>query len=139
MELELDETERRWAIAGRIEKFLFAGTAGLGVNVFGLWVLHGHWGVPLKTASAAAIALSMAATFLLNEFWTWGDRDPRNSFWGRVGLYGVINGVGMLINWSLLLRLSSGAGCDYLAANVVGASAAAVWNFLLHHFVTWKA
>ena len=126
-------------MAARVEKFLLVGTLGLGLNIVGLWLLHGRLGMPLSGASATAIFASMAATFVLNELWTWGDRPSRSSFPARTALYFVINSAGMLINWQALLFLHQHQAIHYQMANVVGAAMAAVWNFTLNNLVTWRA
>ncbi len=125
-------------MAARVEKFLLVGTLGLGLSLAGLWLLHGKLGIPLSRASIVAIFASMAVTFLLNELWTWGDRPVRSSFPTRSALYFVINSVGMLINWQVLLFLHHHQSLHYQMANVVGAAMAAVWNFGLNNLVTWR-
>lgn len=124
-------------IAGRIERFLLVGVVGLGVNLAALWLLHGWLAVPLSPAAAVSILLSMVATFVLNELWTWGDRQRRSPLPARVAFYSAINGTGMLINWQLLLFFHH-HGQHYQVANLLGAATAAVWNFLLNNFLTWR-
>jgi putative flippase GtrA len=119
----------------RFSSFLVVGAVGFGVNQGALFLLVDRGVLTAAWASPIAIALSMAVTFLLNARWTWRDRGPESSL-RRAGWYVAINTGGLLINWGVLVALER-AGLHYLWANVVGAGAAAFWNFALNHRVTW--
>lgn len=120
----------------RFATFLVVGAVGLGVNQGMLYLLVSRGVLTAAWASPIAIALSMIVTFALNALWTWRDRGADSPL-RRAGFYVVINTGGLLINWGLLVALE-GAGLHYLWANVVGAGAAAVWNFLLNNRITWR-
>lgn len=120
----------------RFATFLVVGAVGLGVNQGMLFVLVSRGVLPAAWASPFAIALSMIVTFALNALWTWRDRGADSPL-RRAGLYVVINTGGLLINWGLLVVLER-AGLHYLWANVAGAGAAAIWNFLLNNRITWR-
>ena len=128
---------RGWNIGQRFQKFLVVGAIGLGVNQGLLILLVSRAGISVVAASPLAILISMAVTFVLNETWTWQDRGA-----GKIGhramLYVAINSGGLLINWGLLVWLHR-LGMNYQLANLVGAGAAAIWNFVLNHRVTWRA
>ena len=125
------------ATGRRFRRFLLVGVVGLGVNQMVLFVLSGRIELPLYVASPVAIFLSMMVTFVLNEWWTWHDRGSGPLF-HRVALYLPINTVGLLINYAVLQALVDLTGMHYLMANLVGAGAAAVWNFTVNHRVTWR-
>jgi putative flippase GtrA len=128
---------RVWNIAQRFQKFLVVGAVGLGVNFVMLFLLHDVAGLALRSASVAAIGLSMVVTFALNELWTWHDRGSGRVL-SRMGIYVPINTIGLLINTEVLLLLVD-RGVFYLVANLIGAGLAAVWNFGLNNAVTWRA
>ncbi|MCC6314545.1 MAG: GtrA family protein [Thermomicrobiales bacterium] len=128
---------RTWLLAQRFQKFLLVGAVGLAVNQGLLMLLAGPFGVAVALASPIAILASMAVTFSLNETWTWQDRNG-GSLSRRAALYGTINSGGLLINWGLLLFLER-HGLHYTIANLIGAAAAAVWNFALNHAITWRS
>jgi dolichol-phosphate mannosyltransferase len=123
-------------VTRRFQKFLLVGAIGLAVNQSALFALVALAGVALPIASPIAILLSMAATFLLNERWTWRDRG-RGRMLHRALLYGSINSGGLLINWFTLVSLDR-VGLNYLVANLIGAGVAAIWNFSLNHALTWR-
>lgn len=128
---------RVWILAQRFRKFLTVGAFGLLVNQAGLASLHDFIGMAVVAASPIAIFLSMIVTFVLNEKWTWHDRGTGRVI-SRAITYMPINIGGLLINWGILYYLTDQHAVHYLAANLIGAGVAAVWNFLLNHAITWR-
>jgi len=129
---------RVWVLAQRFRRFLTVGAVGLMVNQVGLAFLHDMVGISVVMASPVAILLSMVVTFMLNEHWTWHDRGTGRVM-SRAMTYVPINLGGLLINWGILYYLNDEHGVHYLAANLIGAGVAAVWNFSLNHAITWRA
>ncbi len=127
---------RVWTLAQRFQKFLVVGAVGLAVNQSLLMIQAGALGIPVAAASPVAIFVSMIATFLLNETWTWHDRGSGQVL-RRAMLYGAINSGGLVINWGLLVWLHN-QGMHYTLANLFGAGVAAIWNFALNHAITWR-
>lgn len=128
---------RVFVLAQRFQKFLVVGSFGLVVNQGLLFVLRHLFELPLWIASPVAIFVSMVATFALNEMWTWHDRGSGPIF-HRLLFYCPINSVGLIINFGVLSYLVHQHDWHYLLANLVGAGFAAVWNFTLNHFITWR-
>lgn len=128
---------RLWAVAQRFQRFLLVGIVGLAVNQGLLMLLAGSFAMPVVAASPLAIIASMAVTFGLNESWTWQDRGAGRIL-NRAMLYGAINSGGLLINWGVLVWLDHHDILHYLAANLVGAGIAAIWNFGLNNAITWR-
>lgn len=128
---------RVWVLAQRFRRFLIVGAAGLVVNQASLAFLHDIVGIAVVMASPVAILLSMMVTFMLNEHWTWHDRGTGRVV-SRAMSYVPINLGGLLINWGILYYLVEEHGVHYLAANLIGAGVAAIWNFSLNHAITWR-
>jgi putative flippase GtrA len=128
---------RIWTLAQRFQKFIVVGAAGLAVNQAFLLLLHGGAGTRVAIASPVAIFISMVATFMLNERWTWHDRGSAPIV-HRLFMYFPINTVGLVINFAVLRILYEDHGVHYLLANLVGAGIAAIWNFVLNNIVTWR-
>jgi dolichol-phosphate mannosyltransferase len=128
---------RVWILAQRFRRFLLVGAVGLLVNQMSLAFLHDITGIAVVMASPFAILLSMVVTFILNEHWTWHDRGTGRVF-SRAMTYVPINIGGLLINWGILYYLNEEHRVHYLAANLIGAGVAAIWNFSLNHAITWR-
>jgi putative flippase GtrA len=127
-----------WIVAQRFQKFIVVGAVGLAVNQGLLFIFRDLMHFSLGIASPVAIFISMVATFVLNEAWTWQDRGGGPVI-HRIALYFPINMVGLLINFGVLSYLVNHQGWHYLLANLIGAGCAAVWNFLLNNMITWRA
>jgi dolichol-phosphate mannosyltransferase len=128
---------KAWVLAQRFQKFIVVGCVGLAVNQALLFALRDGAHSSLVIASPVAIFISMVATFLLNEHWTWHDRGS-GPIVARVLLYFPINTVGLIINFGVLYVLVHSYGWHYLVANLFGAGCAAVWNFVVNNLVTWR-
>lgn len=128
---------RMWVLAQRFRRFLIVGAVGLLVNQASLAFLHDIVDIAVVMASPVAILLSMVVTFMLNEHWTWHDRGTGRVI-SRAMTYVPINLGGLLINWGILYYLNEQHGVHYLAANLIGAGVAAIWNFSLNHAITWR-
>ncbi len=129
---------RIWTLTQRFQKFATVGVVGLGVSQLGLLLFHEFLGIQVKPASAVAISLSMIFTFFLNEAWTWRDRGTGRVV-SRAMSYIPINTGGILINWAILNYLLDRFSVHYLLANIIGAAAAAAWNFSLNNKITWRS
>lgn len=127
---------RAWVLARRFQKFLVVGAIGLGVNQGMLFLLHQGFGSHLVLSSTIAIFISMIVTFTLNERWTWHDRGS-GPLVHHMAMYFPINLIGLVINVAILRTLVAETGMNYLVANLFGAGAAAVWNFMLNNYFTW--
>lgn len=127
---------RVWTLTLRFQKFLVVGATGLFVNQLLLYALVSIADFALPLASPTAIIASMVVTFILNEAWTWSDRG-QGRWMQRAVMYGMINSGGLIINAGILLFLE-GHGMHYLAANLIGAGLAAIWNFFLNNSITWR-
>ena len=128
---------RFWVLAQRFRKFVLVGAVGLVVNQTSLALLHDSFNIAVVVASPIAIFVSMIVTFILNERWTWHDRGTGLVI-HRAMAYLPINVGGLLINWGILYYLHDAYEVHYLAANLIGAGVAAVWNFSLNHAITWR-
>jgi putative flippase GtrA len=129
---------RAWTLAQRFQKFLIVGAIGLGVNAAMLFILYDLFQLRLSVASPMAILVSMVMTFFLNELWTWHDRGG-GRIATRATLYAAVNSGGLVINTAILLYVGSHSGMHHQLANLIGAGVAALWNFALNHFITWRA
>jgi putative flippase GtrA len=128
---------RAFNIVQRLQKFLLVGAMGLATQQVLVFLLHDIVGWNSRPALVLAIAASMAVTFILNEMWTWHDRGS-GSIIHRMMFYVPINTIGLLINLEVAILLNDQAGVHLQVASLVGAGIAAVWNFTVNNFVTWR-
>ena len=82
-------------------RFGLVGLCGVGVNVAILRVAHGELQVALPIASAIAVEFAIVTNFLLNNWWTFGERSVSLQRFGRYNLAAL---GGLAITTAILLR-----------------------------------
>ena len=131
---------RRTGELGRLFKFLLVGLSGVGVNMGILWLLTEKAGVFYLASEAVAIEISILTNFLLNNRFTFRDRNlpgKRNIFI-RLARFNAVSLTGLGVNLGVLWLLTDVAGIYYLLSNLFGIAAAAAWNYLANTWWTWR-
>jgi dolichol-phosphate mannosyltransferase len=130
----------------RFIKFCVVGASGVPVNLLFTWLAHsilfvgltGQW----RNASAylLGIAVSILTNFLLNDVWTWGDRDKNHgSFWSRLARFYIVCSLASVLQFGAAMALSSWAGLHYLVAQLIGIVLATGVNFAVNNLWTFRA
>ncbi len=136
----------------RFIKFCIVGLSGVGVN-FGLyWILTRFAGfAPLEDAATGniisgnlatviSIETSIITNFILNNYFTFADRNTRGlkAFLGRLLNFNLICLIGGLIQIGMVNLLAVVLGLYDLIAYPIAILVATLWNFLLNNFWTWR-
>lgn len=129
----------------RFFRFAVVGGSGVVVNMLMLWLgvtyFFAAWGEStLGVAGAFAIGVSIITNFLLNDVWTWGDRDKHglSHFMQRMGKYVFVASIAGVVQWVVLIALSKQLGIAYLLANLVAIAAGIVINYVANNAWTFK-
>ncbi len=133
----------------RFVRFCCVGASGVLVNLAGVWMLQKELLVDVIAAedtflgastlfavsTLGGIVLSVFTNFLLNDFWTWGDREKRghSDFWRRLAKFYLVSSVAGSVQWgvsvvahasfgmaetlAILLGIGVGTGINYVANN----------------------
>lgn len=93
-----------------------------------------------NVAQAAGFAVSCFGNFLLNDLWTWGDREKRGRahFWQRLGTYYVVSLGGYAVQagaGNVILALQA---AEPWVANLTGIALGTVFNFVLNNLLTFR-
>ena len=144
----------------RFVKFALVGGTGVFVNL-GVAVLCSRvflvsWAnrdAADHLATAVAILLSILTNFLINDSWTWGDRDKSRgtrSWFKRCGFYYATNGIAGLLQWGvsafiITLIAAEGTLFGFQAAPVraafaalIGIAVATPLNYVINNKVTFR-
>ncbi|MCB9521300.1 MAG: GtrA family protein [Myxococcales bacterium] len=142
----------------RIVKFAIVGASGLVVNQAIVWFVGAMLlggtdsGMGRATALGAGIVVSIFTNFVMNDLWTWGDRQKGGTadWFRRCAVFYGTNGVGAAIQWSvaatvahmLVLERSVG-GVDGRAlslqlASLTGVAVATPLNYVVNHYLTFR-
>jgi dolichol-phosphate mannosyltransferase len=143
---------RRTGELVRFIKFCIVGLSGVGVN-FGLyWILTRFAGfAPLEDAvtgniisgnlaTVISIETSIITNFILNNYFTFADRNIRGlkAFLARLLNFNLICLIGGLIQIGMVNLLAVVLGLYDLIAYPIAILAATLWNFLLNNWWTWR-
>lgn len=128
----------------RFLKFAVVGGSGVFVNLGILWfctsvVLGGQASdTAVRVSEGVAILVSILTNFLLNNFWTWGDRREHMPFWSRLGKYYVAASVAAVLNYGLFELFWAGLSLPKLLANAAAIGFAMVLNYALQSRWTFR-
>ena len=97
----------------RFIKFCLVGASGVPVNLLCTWLGHRvlfaslDEGARKATAYLLGILISILTNFLLNDLWTWKDRQAaRSHFLGRLLRFYLVCSAASLIQWGVAMALS---------------------------------
>ena len=129
----------------RFIKFCIVGASGIPVNLGCTWLAY-HWlffaldeTMRKGAASAFGIALSILTNFLLNDLWTWRDREKATrGFVGRMLRFYVVSSVAALLQWGTAMALALGLDLHLLLAQLAGIALATGVNFLFNNLWTFR-
>ena len=131
----------------RFVRFCVVGATGVAVNlgVFTLWnnlLLAGSSatdGQRFLLSNVAGFVVSVLTNFLLNDFWTWGDREKRGQqhFFQRLGMFYVVSSIAGVVQIGVAWTAREYLGVwDHLAV-LIGIGVATVINFVANHLWTF--
>lgn len=111
--LAVDHPENR-----RLVKFGLVGLSGVVVNLLLLYVLHGRLGLHDLVAVPIAVETSILTNFLLNDRFTFHDRQHGHVL-RRLAKFNAVSLVALLVNLVTYTLLAKGMGMHYLVAEAV--------------------
>jgi dolichol-phosphate mannosyltransferase len=116
------------------------GLSGVVVNMGILWLLTEKVGLFYLLSAAVGIETSIISNFLLNNRFTFRDRNQpgAKSFFARLAKFNAISLTGLGINLGVLGLLTEAFGLYYIVSNLFGIAAAFLWNFFANNWWTWR-
>lgn len=119
-------------------KFAVVGTSGVAVNLLSFTLLM-YAGVSKFIASPIAIEFSIITNFLLNNFWTFSDRDNNDNIHIRGMKFNIISFVALAVSYStfLLLSMLNPGGVPQIH-QAIGIVPATLVNYFLNSYWTFK-
>jgi dolichol-phosphate mannosyltransferase len=139
----------------RFVKFGIVGSSGVVVNLCFVWLaLQGlasfavdcgdgciGSGTEQAIASAVGILVSVFTNFLLNDVWTWGDRQKGvgvGSFVFRVLRYYLASALAIAIQYGAAIALVQGWEANIYVGQLGGIALGTVVNFLINNIWTFR-
>ena len=132
-----------WAI--RLErsetfiKFAVVGASGVVVNLGVFYVLFRIFGVSDIIASPLAIETSIISNFLLNNFWTFGERQTETKFHVKGLKFNLVSFVALGVSWTTFIALTRLLNLrPEELAQFIGIIPATFVNYFLNSYWTFK-
>ena len=137
--LSLLELASRRFISARFLKYAVVGVSGIAVQFLAFHVLWAHL-MAESPAIAAAIVTAALSNYLLNNLWTFHDRQHRGlrALVAGAATFMVISGTGAIINHAVALDLRTTFNTQVDVAMLAGIIMATAWNYLLNRSFTWS-
>lgn len=135
-------------LSPRLIRFGVVGISGIVVNMAFLAVFYELMQLPHAVSSAAAIEVSIVSNFLLNNAWTFRDRNAAAgaSFTIRMIRYNLVSLIGMAVQVGIALLITDALtryltldepGWTVYPAQLGGIAVAMIWNFASNFYWTW--
>ncbi len=125
----------------RFIKFGIVGGSGVFVNQGVLMLLEKVTELPIEVRSPIAIFTAIVTNFILNYFWTWGDRKRltiKEVATGFLKFFSSSATTAFVFNYLPLLFMVNKLAWNENISNIIGIGIASVANFLISHFWTFK-
>ncbi len=139
----------------RFIRFCVVGASGVVVNL-GVFTVA-SWLLPQSlqgdarfvAANVAGFVISVLTNFLLNDFWTWGDREKRGHahFWSRLLRFYTVSSVAGIVqigvayaarSWLAAAGLGWSSGVVDKLAVLIGIGVATIINFVANNIWTFS-
>lgn len=132
----------------RVIRFAVVGFSGVFINLGMLALFADGLEWPDVLSSAMAIEISILWNFLLNNAWTFRDRNAqaRIGFFRRMGVYNLVSLVGLGIQLAAFVGMNQvfmstfaleEPGLWKYPSQLVGIAIAMAWNFISNFYFTW--
>lgn len=124
----------------RFVLFGLVGGFGVGVHLAALWLYRFGFGLEFMWAQGLAAATAMTTNFLINNAFTYRDRQLKGLklVWGLLSFYAVC-GIGLAASVGVADWLYGSDDERWWVAGLLGALVGSVWNYAASSAVTWKA
>jgi dolichol-phosphate mannosyltransferase len=130
----------------RFLKFCIVGGSGVPVNLVFTWLgyrfLFAGFGHEVRNGAAfvLGIIVSIFTNFLLNDLWTWRDREKLTGrFVGRLARFYLVCSVASLIQFGTAMALTLWLHLHYLVSQLVGIALATAVNFVVNNAWTFRS
>ena len=127
---------------GRFVRFGLVGLSGLGVDMLGLYLLHGVAGFGLTRSALLAAELAIVNNFLWNDRWTFKDlaanQRQRRKTLKRFLKFNIICLMGLILKVLILNLLFNQFQFNPYLANFLAIAAVTLWNFWVNLKLSWR-
>lgn len=125
-------------VPARFSLFAAVGSSGVAVHLAALASMMATMDVPFWVAQAVATFAAMNSNFFLNNALTFRDRRlSGRTLWAGLAAFYVSCAGGALLG-EAIGSAAAGSGIHWLAAGILGAFSAAIWNYAAANGGIWR-
>lgn len=121
----------------RFARFALVGLSGIFVNTLALATFTEIFQIYYLVSAALATQVSTLWNFLLTEYWVFGDRRDRRTFWRRFIGFFLINNALLAIRGPMISWMVQGLGINYIVANLVSIVTGTLARYLIADKLLW--
>lgn len=122
----------------RVARYLATGLIGISVNLGLYRVLVEYAHVHYLTGSIIAVSCSTVVGFVLQKYWTFGERTHERVH-TQFMLYIVVALANIGLNTFIVYLLAGKLGVYYLVAQAVAAALVAFWSFFVYRSIIFAS
>ena len=127
----------------RLLQFGAVGFSGVLVNLAFVWAgqaLFAAAAPDLRDAlsSALGIVVSVLTNFLLNDLWTWRDRDKGGSWLARLARYGLVSAAAGVLQFGCAMGLRLLLDANLYLAQAAGIGLGTAVNYVINNLWTFR-
>jgi putative flippase GtrA len=117
-------------------RYIVSGGTGACVQIGGIYVLHGIFGMWYVAASALAFVMAIVVSFLMHKFWTFKDRRPEMS--KQFVIFFIIAIINLGVDVIVIYGFVHGLHMWYLLAQILTSAIVALWSFFVYRLFVFK-
>ncbi len=136
----LERLRKAWherAVALKAVSFALVGVVNTGIDLSVFWTAARYLGWPLVAANVLAWLVAVTFSYMMNSFTTFGPESGRILRWRDYMAFAASGVAGMVSSTAVLYALAYVV--PLLAAKLVSILVSFAVNFLLSHFVVFRA
>jgi putative flippase GtrA len=114
----------------RFLRFNIVGAAGIGVQVFAVWLLADRMRLPISLATVAAVGAAVVHNYCWHRVWTWADRQRSDPAFLEFLLFAGANGlVSLAGNVAIVTALTAFTRVGAVPASLIAIASCGVVNY----------
>jgi putative flippase GtrA len=118
----------------RIVRFLISGGIAAGIQVGGIYVLHGIWGIWYILSSVGAFVCAVTANFLLQKYWTFKNT-AASSVHKQSAMFLITNLIALAVNVALLYAFVGIFKINYIIGQIMSSGLIAIVSFFVYRYI----
>lgn len=119
-------------------RYSVVGFSGVIINMSMYFMLTRYFGLSPYLSPIISIECAVLSNFIFNHYWTFQDRNHKESLVVKMVKFHSIAGLSGLTNYLVFISLIKLLGVNDLISNLIGIALGAMLNYLINSNWTWR-